>query len=264
MDSELYKKIIEGNIEVHEKEASFYDCIHSEIYNFIEQKRIKNGLLFIHKRIRKNSFKALDIGCGTGNITLKLAELGYSVTSVDISEPMLNILKEKVSLHKYKHRISLVKSNVDDFINNQSQSYDIVTFSSVLHHLPDYLTTLKKTCNIVKNQGFVFIIHEPRGKCLEIKHSWFRERFCSLENRIYSRVARMPKDIPKRDWSYSDYHVYHGFSEDKVKELVTINKFNILKFRYYSALMHFGISNLIDTYFFRTKSNFMMIAQKLK
>lgn len=38
----------------------------------------------------------LELGCGTGRVTLRLAEAGYSITGVDISGDMLDILNEKL------------------------------------------------------------------------------------------------------------------------------------------------------------------------
>ena len=39
--------------------------------------------------------RILDAGCGTGNLSLKLARMGCSVTGVDISENMLAVAREK-------------------------------------------------------------------------------------------------------------------------------------------------------------------------
>ena len=38
----------------------------------------------------------LDIGCGTGRHVIPLAELGYEVTGIDLSEGMLEVLKTKI------------------------------------------------------------------------------------------------------------------------------------------------------------------------
>ncbi|MBI5091640.1 MAG: class I SAM-dependent methyltransferase [Candidatus Hydrogenedentes bacterium] len=40
--------------------------------------------------------KILEIGCGTGRVAIRLAKQGYRVTGIDLSEPMLEIFREKL------------------------------------------------------------------------------------------------------------------------------------------------------------------------
>lgn len=40
--------------------------------------------------------RVLDVGCGTGNFSIKLAEMGCKVIGVDVSEEMLKIAREKI------------------------------------------------------------------------------------------------------------------------------------------------------------------------
>ena len=80
--------------------APVYDKINSEIdyaawADFIE-KIIKN-------EYKNRAELVLDLGCGTGKMTLELARRGYDMTAVDYSPEMLNIARdeaEKLSLDK--------------------------------------------------------------------------------------------------------------------------------------------------------------------
>ncbi len=43
----------------------------------------------------KVASKILDVGCGTGNFSIKLAEMGCKVVGIDVSEEMLSVAKKK-------------------------------------------------------------------------------------------------------------------------------------------------------------------------
>ena len=88
------KIIHRSNVEVHDLEADFYEFLHKEIYNEVEQRRTVKVLEEINRRINRKDKIALDFGAGTGNITNKLLNLGYSVHAVDISKNMCKILRE--------------------------------------------------------------------------------------------------------------------------------------------------------------------------
>ncbi|KDR93888.1 Ubiquinone/menaquinone biosynthesis C-methylase UbiE [Peptoclostridium litorale DSM 5388] len=66
----------------------------------------------------------LELACGTGNITIPMAQKGYSVTGMDISEDMLCIAKGK--LEGKRLEISLVQSDMKDF------EYDAVRAQCVI------------------------------------------------------------------------------------------------------------------------------------
>ncbi len=51
---------------------------------------------FIEKEINHNkTLKIIDIGCGTGRLTIELSKRGYSMTGIDLSVSMLEKAKEK-------------------------------------------------------------------------------------------------------------------------------------------------------------------------
>ena len=53
---------------------------------------------FVLDRLRRAGIEdgiLLDLGCGTGNMTELLADAGYDMIGVDLSEEMLNVAMEK-------------------------------------------------------------------------------------------------------------------------------------------------------------------------
>jgi len=77
----------------------------------------------------------LDIGCGAGNYTLKMLEKtpGLDCTLIDLSMPMLERAKERVSAAT-SGQVDIVQADVLDLDLGQNQ-YDIVLAAAVLHHL---------------------------------------------------------------------------------------------------------------------------------
>lgn len=52
--------------------------------------------------------RILDIGCGTGRVAISLAELGYSVVGVDISQKYIEIAKAKARSQGVENRVEFI------------------------------------------------------------------------------------------------------------------------------------------------------------
>lgn len=75
----------------YEKFARVYDV-------FMADMPVEDWLAFIEELWARDTRKPnliLDIGCGTGAITIPLAKKGYSVIGIDISEDMLSTARQK-------------------------------------------------------------------------------------------------------------------------------------------------------------------------
>jgi SAM-dependent methyltransferase len=79
----------------------------------------------------------LELGCGTGRITLALAEAGHPVTGLDISERMLERCKEKrATLPTEAHeRVHLVQGNMVRFDLGEKFRLIIIPFRPMQHLL---------------------------------------------------------------------------------------------------------------------------------
>lgn len=237
MHKKLVDEILEANIREHIKEAKYYDLIHTEIFNLSEQKRIQGRLHEITNEYSKN-IKILEIGAGTGNVTLKLLDMGFkNITCVDISKDMLNILRKKLS--DYKIDINLVVSDIDSYLNNNSKKSDLIIMSSVLHHLPDYIKTLRTMRKNLSNNGKIYATHEPMPPSglnkvvkiiLKIDYLFYMLRYII-------NILRGDLKYLKRDCTMSDYHTHEraislNKISDKLKYFysVRVRTFPVAKF----------------------------------
>jgi len=78
---------------------------------------------------------ALDFGCGTGLVTLKLQPLVRSVTGMDSSRGMLDVLESKVS----SQGLANVRTQFLDLEQGGKVEgrYHLIVSSMTLHHVPD-------------------------------------------------------------------------------------------------------------------------------
>ncbi len=125
--------------------APFYDSINSELdyskwADFIEK--------IIGKEYRQGKPElVLDLGCGTGKMTLELARRGYDMTGVDYSPEMLNIAREEAE--KEGLDILWLCQNITDFELYGTVDVTVCCLDT-LNHLTKK-TELNKCLSLVHN-----------------------------------------------------------------------------------------------------------------
>jgi len=100
---------------------------------------------------------ALDVACGSGRNSIFLANNGFNVTTIDISEVALNSLNEK---NNPKIKTQLVDLDTHKFDEN---SYDLIIMTNFLDR-----KAIPKLVNALKKDGVLFIetymFHEENEK----------------------------------------------------------------------------------------------------
>jgi tRNA (cmo5U34)-methyltransferase len=110
--------------------------------------------------VNPNATSVLDIGCGAGNFTLKMLNKipHLNCSLIDLSEPMLDKAKERVS-ETTNGSISCFQSDIRD-IKLDINSFDIVLAGAVLHHLRtehEWEFVFSKIYNALKPGGSFWI-----------------------------------------------------------------------------------------------------------
>lgn len=120
----------------------------------------------------------VDLGCGTGEITLRLATLGYQITGVDISEDMLAIADEKA--RKAKVIIPFIQQDIRK-LTGFSNVDVFISYCDVLNYLTteeELMNVFQHVYNALRTGGlFIFDIH----------NIYYAEN--SLTNRTYADVT---------------------------------------------------------------------------
>lgn len=136
-----------------------YEGRHPEIFNEIEQDRLHKALSRALGMVETGArpCTALDIGCGSGNVTRHLLELGADVVAADVSPRFLDLVEERFD---GAGRVNTLLLNGIDLSGVEDESVDLVTVYSVLHHIPDYCGVVRELGRVLRPGGVAFIDHE--------------------------------------------------------------------------------------------------------
>lgn len=96
----------------------------------------------------------LDIGCGGGILTESLALAGACVTGIDLSESAIAIAKSHASENHVDVSYQCIAT--EDFAENNTQRFDVITCMEMLEHVPDPTSIIQAAAKMIKPQGKLF------------------------------------------------------------------------------------------------------------
>ena len=114
-------------------------------------------LKFLKEIIPEGTKKVLDVGCGTGFLTVLLAELGYTVKGIDLSEGMQAEAKRKISEGGFEDRVTFEICDAEN-TNEPDDSYDLVINRHLLWTLPHPYEAVDEWIRVTKPGGCVIVI----------------------------------------------------------------------------------------------------------
>jgi ubiquinone/menaquinone biosynthesis C-methylase UbiE len=108
--------------------------------------------------IQRND-QILDIGCGTGLLSLKfLNKKDCSITAIDTSPQMLSIFEEKIEKYHLEEKIHCIKQSAED-MDFKPQQFDIIAATVALHHVEQKQPVINNIFEYLKDGGR-FVIGE--------------------------------------------------------------------------------------------------------
>lgn len=132
-------------------EAKRYDEWYStQMGKFIDELQTKTIFELLQA---KKGMRILDVGCGTGNYSLKLKAIGCDVVGVDISEKMLEIFRQKINNQQISIELHLLDKNILPFKNDTFDAVISVTAAEFMSNLNESIDEMfrvvKKNCPIL-------------------------------------------------------------------------------------------------------------------
>ncbi len=101
----------------------------ASLYDIDSRDNLHDDIPFYIEYAQKLGGEVLELGCGTGRVSLALARKGINVTGLDLSSQMLDVFKQKLTKeHGLSGSIKLVHGDMADFKFNRKFSLVIAPF----------------------------------------------------------------------------------------------------------------------------------------
>ena len=149
---------------------------------------------------------AVDIGCGPGDVMIRLARAlpDLHITAIDASAPMIALARGAVMTEGLSDRIELVQGYVPG-VALKAHSFDAVLSKDLLHHVPDPSVLWKEIARLGRPGAVVYVMDLVRPPTPEEAH------------RIVDRVAAREAPILREDFYNS---LCAAFTVDELREQV--------------------------------------------
>ncbi len=138
----------------------------------------------------------LDMGCGTGQLTIPLARIAARVVAVDVSRSMIDLLHtnaDKAGVHNIEAHVGAIEA-----MNLPAASIDLAVSNYALHHLrdPDKVRLLSATAKWLKPGGRIVIGDMMFGRGLNARdRAIIKSKVAALVKRGPGGLWRLAKNV---------------------------------------------------------------------
>jgi ubiquinone/menaquinone biosynthesis C-methylase UbiE len=128
----------------------------------------------------------LEVGCGTGRFTAPLAEKDVRLTSVDISEEMLESTRRRLTQVGVVDAVTLQQMDARS-MEFPDSTFDVIVSMNVLNHVPEYERVVSEMARVLRPGGSIvigvpslFSLYWPYGALVNLRGR-------SLRREVYTR-----------------------------------------------------------------------------
>ncbi len=164
-------------------------------YQLVKQFSLKRKVKLI-TRVNQGLGRILDVGCGTGDFLQVCEQTGWSIAGIEPNEKARQLASTKTGFKDYQR-------TVEELIESNPESFDVITMWHVLEHVPNLADFIDKIKSLLKPNG-VLVVAVPNFKSWDAKHY----------NSYWAAY-----DVPRHLWHFSRKSMERIFSEFDMKIL---------------------------------------------
>ena len=148
------------------------------------------SLQFIQNIIHKqNAVKALDVACGSGGHSVRMALMGAEVSASDILDRADDVITLAATMGVEK-QVQFQVTDMQELSQHYRQEFDVVVCQRAIHYLPyqQALVALKEMKKVLSSNGRLYIsasgLHSELSQGYEAKNTPVKARFAQLEQTV--------------------------------------------------------------------------------
>jgi ubiquinone/menaquinone biosynthesis C-methylase UbiE len=144
----------------------------------------------------------LDIGCGTGALTLRAAKKGAEVKGIDVNAQMLEIAHKRIAEAELEQNVELCEAGVAELADEGAESYDAVMSGLCFSELTEdeLIYCLKEVKRILKPGGLLLVADEvmPKSISKKILHRLIRFPIVIITYLLTQTTTHSRRNLPER------------------------------------------------------------------
>lgn len=162
--------------------------------------------------------RVLDVGCGTGYHTLRMARFCHEIVGLDVSPESIELARKEAK----ELGLSNVSFLCADINQNPlpAQAFDcVIAYGDVIGHIPDYRRTLSELSRVTVPGALL---------SFDCDNKWYLGLIREKEER--QRAFRQPSEGHSRTWHFRGRQLdFNTFTQKELRHLLLENRFRLIR-----------------------------------
>ena len=161
-----------------------------EVYDTFARLTAGPLLAYLDRQLPVAGERAVDLGCGTGVVTITLADRYTDVLGVDTSAPMLDL-----ALRRPRPGVRYELRDMMDVSTERDGRFDLVVSTFALHHAPELGRALAHIRDLVRPGGLAVVVDVVGRRRSRVRQRVEAARTLGVDLTLRRRTARDAVDL---------------------------------------------------------------------